>query len=359
MGKQIGRLSWSADGRDLIFSAGNLESAMLWRLPVSGGSPKRLTFAGEATSRPKVSPRGDRMVFERYSAEYNIWSLQLDENGQAADGAVKAFDSSKSEICPTFSPDGTKVAFESGRSGNDEIWVCRSDNSECTQLTWFGDTHAGSPAWSPDGNWIAFDVFRQSRFEIYVVNSSGGKPRLLSGGVGLVPRWSGDGKWIYFRCNDNLVSNSAGGPGSRRFNVCRVPAAGGNAERLTRTGGQTAAESPDGKWIYYSDSADMYTSTAPLRRIPVSGGKPSEILPQIAGRNFIVLEAGIWYLAPNTREGSLLQYYDFATRSTRTVYRTTRPVSAGLTISPDRKRILFTQIDRAPSYDVMLVEHFR
>ena len=356
MGRQIPRLRWTSDGRDLIFSAGNHESSELWRVPVSGGEPKRLTIAGEGASDPAVSARGDRIVFERYFAEYNIWSLQLDEHGRVAGNAVKAFDSSKSENCPRFSPDGSKVAFESGRSGNDEIWVCRSDGSECAQLTSFGDTHAGSPAWSPDGNWIAFDVFRQSRFEIYVINSSGGKPRLLSGGEGLIPHWSRDGKWIFFRCNDQL--GAVGNAGLTRLNICRVPAGGGNAEPMTRNGGWAAEMSPDGQWIYYSGYANADSRSTYLRRIPSAGGDPEDVLPSIAGRNFIVLDNGIWYMAPNTPEGSQLQYYDFASKSARMVYRTTKPVSAGLTISPDGRRILFAQIDRSPSYDLMLIEHF-
>jgi hypothetical protein len=81
---------------------------------------------------------------------------------------------------------------------------------------------------------------------------------------------------------------------------------------------------------------------------------------RVSGRNFVVAEAGIWYLtpSPSLREGSLLQFYDFASRSTRTVYRTSAPVSGGLTLAPDGRRILFTQQDRLGS-DLMLVENFR
>jgi hypothetical protein len=62
--------------------------------------------------------------------------------------------------------------------------------------------------------------------------------------------------------------------------------------------------------------------------------------------------------AASLREGSLLQFYDFASKSTHTVYRTSAPVSGGLTLAPDGRRILFTQQDRRGS-DLMLVENFR
>jgi hypothetical protein len=90
-----------------------------------------------------------------------------------------------------------------------------------------------------------------------------------------------------------------------------------------------------------------------------SGGNSEVVLPEIGGFNFAVIEAGIWYLTPHSKEGSLLKYYDFASKSSRTVYRTTAPYSAGLTISPDGRRVLFTQIDRPFSQDLMLVENFR
>jgi hypothetical protein len=115
-----------------------------------------------------------------------------------------------------------------------------------------------------------------------------------------------------------------------------------------------AEESPDGKWLYYSGGGP--TS---LRRVPVGGGASTEVLPQVASRNWVVLDTGIWFLTPNSQGSSLLQFYDFASKATRTVYRTSRPVYAGLTLSPDRRRILFTQVDRPPSRNLMLVENFR
>ena len=62
--------------------------------------------------------------------------------------------------------------------------------------------------------------------------------------------------------------------------------------------------------------------------------------------------------SPGLREGSLLRFYDFASKTTRTVYRTEHPVGPGLTLAPDGRRILFTQQDRRGS-DLMLVENFR
>jgi dipeptidyl aminopeptidase/acylaminoacyl peptidase len=265
--------------------------------------------------------------------------LNIDESGKATGTAVRAFNSTRTEMNPHFSPDGTKVTFASNRSGNDEIWVCLSDGSNCSQLTNFGGPQVGTPRWSPDGSWIAFDVF-QSGSSIQIVGSGGGKPRRLTNG--LSPRWSPDGRWIYCWCLPDE-------------GTCRIPAEGGKLEKVIDVTA-TVEFSPDGAWIYYMANGPKVS----LRRMPAAGGASTEVIAPIAGgQRFAVTNSGIWYIAPGTAEGSLLQFYDFASKATRTVYQSSRPVYSGFTISPDQRRVLFSQIERPPNHDLILVEHFR
>ena len=58
---------------------------------------------------------------------------------------------------PQYSPDGRKIAFQSNRSGNMEVWTCDADGANCQQLTSFGGPQCGTPRWSPDGRWLALD----------------------------------------------------------------------------------------------------------------------------------------------------------------------------------------------------------
>ena len=92
---------------------------------------------------------------------------------------------------------------------------------------------------------------------------------------------------------------------------------------------------------------------------PPPEANPRKCFQALEDRNVIPLEGGIWYFTPNTKEGSRLEYYDLATKSSRTVFRTSRPVFVGMTLSPGGRRLLFTQTDRSPSRDLMLVEDFR
>ena len=67
---------------------------------------------------------------------------------------------------PSWSPDGRRIAFDSTRDGNREIYVMNADGSGVTRLT-HNPADDGYPAWSPDGRHIAFDSDRDGNREIY------------------------------------------------------------------------------------------------------------------------------------------------------------------------------------------------
>lgn len=71
---------------------------------------------------------------------------------------------------PVWSPDGSRIAFQSDRDGNFEVYVMDADGSNVVRLT---DDPAGDgfPDWSPDGSQIAFASNRDGNFEIYVMDA--------------------------------------------------------------------------------------------------------------------------------------------------------------------------------------------
>lgn len=128
--------------------------------------------------------------------------------------------------------------------------------------------------------------------------------------------------------------------------------------QVTRHGGFAALESPDGKFLYYAKGL-----TVPgLWRIPTDGGEESEIISSLEAGYWgywAVVENGIYYLDMKTKPG--IDFFDFTTnRTTRVFDLENRPASGepGLAVSPDRKSILYTQLDALNS-DIILVENFR
>ena len=79
-----------------------------------------------------------------------------------------------------------------------------ADGSGATQLT---DTPKlnSSPDWSPSGNRIAFESMRDNQREIYVMNADGtGQTRLTFTGNNYGPKWSPDGSWLVFSSSDGI-----------------------------------------------------------------------------------------------------------------------------------------------------------
>ena len=134
------------------------------------------------------------------------------------------------------------------------------------------------------------------------------------------------------------------------------PGRGGEAIQVTRNGGGNGFESLDGKFVYYSKG--RYGTS--LWKISVDGGDETQVLESLVSWDgFVVVDAGIYFI-PTPAAGaasSSINFLSFATGKIRSVATTDRPAD-GLTVSPDGRWILYTQLDQDVS-ELMLVENFR
>jgi Tol biopolymer transport system component len=270
-GSQYGwGLAWTHDGHDIVFGrAGWLpKSGWLWKISARGGNPERLQF-GQEGGEPSI--RGNRLAYARQLANLNIWKRTLGPSNSTSAGE-KFLTSTTIESGPQFSPDGSKIVFESTRTGASEIWLCRSDGSNLIQLTHL-NTVTGTPRWSPDGEQIAFDSRAPGNAEIFVMDSRGGSMRQLTHepSADVVPSWSHDGRWIYF------ISDRSGD-----WQMWKMPSNGGAAVQVTHNGGYGGFESADGKYFYYAKGDNV----PGIWRVPTGGGEETEVVPS--------LEAGFW-----------------------------------------------------------------
>ncbi|MCS6945990.1 MAG: S9 family peptidase, partial [Steroidobacteraceae bacterium] len=263
---------WSPDGRYLAFlsSRGDeRKQQQLWLLDRAGGEAERVTaLAGEVTDYA-FAPDGRRVVLVVRDPDpaadaktpppivIDRYYFKEDETGylgarrrhlmllDLATRSVEPLTSGRfDEILPSWSPDGSRIAFVSKRDGEDPdrhdrfgIYVMAPKMGAAPRLvtSYQGsgdDTDwATAPVWSPDGREIAYVAGGDPKLIFYaiygiaVVSAEGGTPRYLTRGFDRnaeQPAWSRDGRFIRFLFEDD---------GNQH--VAQVPARGGTMQLLT------------------------------------------------------------------------------------------------------------------------------
>jgi Tol biopolymer transport system component len=332
-------MAFTWDGGEIVFSSNRGGTQGLWRMAVSGSGEPQLLAAGENGHSPAISQQGNRLVCSQAISDNNIWRVNLSEPREPPAPFIS---STRNEREARYSPDGRKIAFSSDRSGSTEVGVCDADGSNPVQLVSLG--RSSSPSWSPDSQRIAFDSNVEGRWQLYTISSHGGRPQRISRSAASEtrPTWSRDGKWIYFGSDRTL--------GSQPAQIWKVPAGGGEALQISTKGGYNPVDSDDGKTIYYTTTNGVST---PLWKLPREGGEPVQLLPSVQLWNFAVARGGIYFVAEQE-----LRYFSFATGTSKPILKIPKPVSLGLSVSPDEHWLLYAQLDQSGS-DLMLVENFR
>jgi Tol biopolymer transport system component len=300
-----------------------------------------------------VSPDGRRIIV---SVAFGIGPLYrvpaFPDRGEKV-VPVKVLDSPRWEASPQFSPDGSRIAVSSGRSGSSMLWLWNAALTEGKPIFEKPSQTTGSPSWSPDGRSIAFDArVKTSQPDIWVAPADGGPARQLTDAPGedSVPCFDRTGQWIYF------TTDREGG-----MRLYRVPVGGGAQTPVSTRGGFSCQFSPDGKHVYYLQSR----SGGELWRHEIATGKEEPVLPAYKNRNFKVLSDGIYLLeigvaSQNTMPATpgAAMFYRFATKKIEKLgFATTKPVgNNGIDLSPDRKWLYYSQVDARAS-DLQLIEN--
>jgi Tol biopolymer transport system component len=348
---------WTPEGSEVIFSAAEETESnfALWRIRALSGSKARPFFPLASRSVLSISKGNSsnraRLVYTMQVSDNNIWKVQLPGPGEKiAPGATPLLASTRTDEKPQFSPDGRRIAFVSRRSGPAEVWLCDSDGSNIRPLTNLGATVVGSPRWSPDGRRIVFHARLQGKAEVYVIAEGGGLPRRLTTGSAdeNFPNWSRDGRRIYF---------------SRRVDgksqLWKRPAEGGEAIQLTSRGGFASFEASDGRTVYYSKGIGVLG----VFQMPVAEGllegPESRLLDSVVPSAFCVAKKRLYFIEGKVDHyGENLKYLDLTSGRVFMIAPIHHPVYIGLTVSPDGRTLLYTQIDLVNS-DLMMLDEFQ
>src|SRR5918999_643079 len=169
--------SWSPDGTKIAFDSDRDGNSNIYVMNADGSELTQLTNAHADDSNPRWSPDGTKIAFntDRDSTQGDFENQEIYVMN-AADGSnqTRLTNSPTWDTLPRWSPDGTKIAFDSNRDGNQEIYVMNAgDGSNQTRLT-YNEVQDSGPSWSPDGTKIAFASAKDGNLEIYVMNAADG-----------------------------------------------------------------------------------------------------------------------------------------------------------------------------------------
>jgi TolB protein len=176
----------SPDGRLVAYrrASGVGDEADIWVMNRDGSKQHDLTDDPSLNNwAPAWSPDGTRLCFNstRDAGINRVWTM-------AADGSdLQPVTDGWGEYCD-WSPDGTSITYASAGTSGYDLWIRRLDGSSPVPLARLPGSEF-FPAWSPDGAWIAFEHVDEG---VWLVHPDGSDARFLGEGGGIV--WSPDGR---------------------------------------------------------------------------------------------------------------------------------------------------------------------
>jgi Tol biopolymer transport system component len=262
---------WLPRGRQLLFVSDRDGGRDIYRVTlrssgVPAGAPTRLT-TGLNAHTISLSADGKRLTYSVFTETANVWSLAVPRGDVVSISQSSPVTTGKQIIeGMAISRDGRWLAFDSDRSGNQDIYKVPLAGGEPEQLT-TDPQDDFSPAWSPDGKEIAFHSFRNGTRDIFILPAAGGLavPVIATPAQERGPDWSPDGQQLVF------TSNQTG-----RYELYVVSREGrkwGTPRRVTRDMGLPR----DGRWS--PDGRDIaYLGQQSLDIIAPAGGEPRKLV---------------------------------------------------------------------------------
>ena len=230
--------SWSPDGKRIAFMSGRdghvdghgAPIPEIYVMDANGDNQKNLTNNPSADRSPSWSPDGSRIAFmSDRDGGYDIYVMDADGSNQQ-----NLSNHPFSDRNPSWSPDGAQIVFSARRDGHveneaaitHEIYVMDADGENQRRLT-DNRNNDWEPSWSPDGKRIAFMADRKGnidKFDIYVMDADGGNQH----NVTQHRAWDGSPSWS--PGNERIVFHSKR---DGNWEIYVMDADGGNLQNLT------------------------------------------------------------------------------------------------------------------------------
>jgi serine/threonine protein kinase len=266
----------------LAFQQGFGVESQLIRLDSNG---KELGKIGEVDryQQIRLSPDGKKLavtLFELGSGTADLWLYDISRQAKSR----LTFDEAN-DVMPIWSPDGTRIAFQSGRTGAGDIYVRQVGGGSAAELLYGADRIDAPEDWSPDGAYIAFNKGTGAN-DLWILPVDGGGeafPLIQSEFDVGYARFAPDGRWIGYISNES---------GRYELYATRFPSGDGKWQLSIDGADWLVGWRTDGREIYYLDlEGDMYAVEVNLGEDLVAG-LPRELFPTRADRTWDVSADG-------------------------------------------------------------------
>jgi TolB protein len=221
---------YSPDYKSILYLSYLNGQPRIYRIDPATGAQTLIVQSRNPVFAPRWSPDGRWVLYSMaIGGNTDIYKVSSAGGGTP----VKLTDSPGIDIGGSFSPDGSKVVFESDRSGSQQVYIMNVDGSNQQRISFFGG-RAATPEWSPRGDQIAFTHIA-GNFRIAVMSPGGGELRYLTDAwQDEAPSWSPNGRIIqFFRTQRN----------SGKTSILQVDLTGRNERRIV-----TPVDGSDPAW---------------------------------------------------------------------------------------------------------------
>jgi Tol biopolymer transport system component/DNA-binding winged helix-turn-helix (wHTH) protein len=361
----IAGLAWTPDSKQLVFASSRSGQAKLWRIEPAAVRPAPALVAADqmGVALPSFSQVGGgapvRLAFQKAAGNSDIRRTEIRRaGGRLSIGeSILIAPSTYGEGEPCYSPDGSKIAFQSNRSGNEELWISEADGSMPRSL---GAGVRGDLSWSPDGAFLAGNcplaLPDDDGDDVCVQSVKGGPVRKVvsSPKIEGLALWSRDGQWLYFTADY-----------SGRAEIYKVPAAGGQATQLTFHSGWGGFETPDGSHIYFFKDigGPGHQGNRSMWSMPSGGGPEKVVLEGVDPFFLTVHREGVYFLRrdePRKDQDTLFlwRYGPGPPLEIGPLKHRPKRAPTGLPVSPDGRYFLTMHQD-VVGVDLMIIDDFR
>jgi TolB protein len=189
--------SWSFDGTRLVYCVLGDNGTQIFEADLKTGEISRISAIRPGLNiTPVFTADGSAIVYSR-GADEGSDLVMVDRSGYTQRLTVG---NGTDNTSPSFSPDGSQIAFISARSGLPNVYIMDADGTNMTLLTGVDmrvPNYRASPDWSPDGRSIAYEQRASGGFQVWMSDVRSRVPKqLTTDGENEDPSWAPDARHL-------------------------------------------------------------------------------------------------------------------------------------------------------------------